>query len=246
MQMTAQKITPCLWFDTQAEEAAKFYASVFKNSKIGKISRYGKEGFEIHGKKAGTVMTAEFEIEGQKFLALNGGPQFKFNEAVSFQVHCENQQEIDYFWSALAEGGEEGPCGWLKDKFGLSWQVIPPGAAADADGREFRQGATGHAVDVADAQDRPRGPATGASRLNLATASSQQLSKGKDHASDTVSVLRRPLRGGDRVLQEGARRRGRDDDALQGKPGAAAARHGAARQRQQGHARVPAHQRRRR
>jgi len=123
--LAAQKITPCLWFDTQAEEAARFYASVFKNSKIGKISRYGKEGFEIHGKEAGTVMTAEFEIAGQKFLALNGGPQFKFNEAVSFQVHCETQEEIDYFWSKLAEGGQEGPCGWLKDKFGLSWQVIP-------------------------------------------------------------------------------------------------------------------------
>jgi len=123
--MTAQRITPCLWFDTQAEEAAKFYASVFKDSKVGKISRYGKEGFEIHGKQAGTVMTVEFEIAGQKFLALNGGPQFKFNEAVSFQVHCETQEEIDYFWSKLAEGGQEGPCGWLKDKFGLSWQVIP-------------------------------------------------------------------------------------------------------------------------
>ena len=125
MALAAQKVTPCLWFDTQAEEAARFYASVFKNSKIGKISRYGKEGFEIHGKEAGTVMTAEFEIAGQKFLALNGGPQFKFNEAVSFQVHCETQEEIDYFWSKLAEGGQEGPCGWLKDKFGLSWQVIP-------------------------------------------------------------------------------------------------------------------------
>jgi predicted 3-demethylubiquinone-9 3-methyltransferase (glyoxalase superfamily) len=123
--MTAQRITPCLWFDTQAEEAAKFYASVFKDSKVGKISRYGKEGFEVHGKQAGTVMTVEFEIAGQKFLALNGGPQFKFNEAVSFQVHCETQEEIDYFWSKLAEGGQEGPCGWLKDKFGLSWQVIP-------------------------------------------------------------------------------------------------------------------------
>jgi predicted 3-demethylubiquinone-9 3-methyltransferase (glyoxalase superfamily) len=100
MELTAKKITPCLWFDTQAEDAAKFYASVFKNSKIGKISRYGKEGFEVHGKKAGTVMTVEFEIEGQKFLALNGGPHFKFNEAVSFQVHCETQQEIDYFWSS--------------------------------------------------------------------------------------------------------------------------------------------------
>jgi len=123
--IAAQKITPCLWFDTQAEDAAKFYASVFKSSKVGKISRYGKEGFEIHGKQAGTVMTVEFEVAGQKFLALNGGPQFKFNEAVSFQVHCETQEEIDYFWSKLADGGEEGPCGWLKDKFGLSWQVIP-------------------------------------------------------------------------------------------------------------------------
>ena len=125
MELTAKKITPCLWFDTQAEEAAKFYASVFKNSKIGKVSRYGKEGFEVHGKKAGTVMTVEFELEGQKFLALNGGPHFKFNEAVSFQVNCETQQEIDHFWSELAKDGEEGPCGWLKDKFGLSWQVIP-------------------------------------------------------------------------------------------------------------------------
>jgi predicted 3-demethylubiquinone-9 3-methyltransferase (glyoxalase superfamily) len=125
MQLTAQKITPCLWFESQAEEAAKFYASVFKNSKIGKISRYGKEGFEIHRQKAGTVMTVEFEIEGQKFVALNGGPHFKFNEAVSFQVHCDTQQEIDHFWSKLGEGGQEQPCGWLKDKFGLSWQVIP-------------------------------------------------------------------------------------------------------------------------
>jgi predicted 3-demethylubiquinone-9 3-methyltransferase (glyoxalase superfamily) len=125
MELTAKKITPCLWFDTQAEEAAKFYASVFKNSKIGKVSRYGKEGFEVHGKMAGTVMTVEFELEGQKFLALNGGPHFKFNEAVSFQVHCETQQEIDHFWSELAKDGEEGPCGWLKDKFGLSWQIIP-------------------------------------------------------------------------------------------------------------------------
>jgi predicted 3-demethylubiquinone-9 3-methyltransferase (glyoxalase superfamily) len=125
MELTAKKITPCLWFDTQAEEAAKFYASVFKNSKIGKISRYGKEGFEVHGKKAGTVMTVEFELEGQKFLALNGGPHFKFNEAVSFQVPCETQEEIDHFWSELAKDGEEGRCGWLKDKFGLSWQVFP-------------------------------------------------------------------------------------------------------------------------
>jgi predicted 3-demethylubiquinone-9 3-methyltransferase (glyoxalase superfamily) len=125
MKITAQKITPCLWFDSQAEEAAKFYASIFKNSKVGRISRYGKEGHEVHGREAGSVMTVEFEIDGQKFLGLNGGPHFKFNEAVSFQVHCETQDEVDYFWSKLAQGGQEGPCGWLKDKFGLSWQVIP-------------------------------------------------------------------------------------------------------------------------
>ena len=125
MPITTQNLTPCLWFDTEAEAAAKHYASIFKNSKVGAVSRYGKEGKEIHGKEAGSVMTVEFEIEGQKFLALNGGPHFKFNEAVSFQVHCENQAEVDHFWSKLSQGGEEGPCGWLKDKFGLSWQVVP-------------------------------------------------------------------------------------------------------------------------
>jgi predicted 3-demethylubiquinone-9 3-methyltransferase (glyoxalase superfamily) len=112
-------------FDNEAEEAAKFYVSVFKNSKLGKVSRYGKEGFEVHGRPAGTVMTAEFELEGQKLVALNGGPHFKFNEAVSFQISCDSQEEVDYFWSKLCEGGEESQCGWLKDKFGLSWQVIP-------------------------------------------------------------------------------------------------------------------------
>jgi predicted 3-demethylubiquinone-9 3-methyltransferase (glyoxalase superfamily) len=125
MPVTTGKITPFLWFDSEAEEAAKFYVSVFKNSKLGKISRYGKEGFEVHGRPAGSVMTAEFELEGQRFVALNGGPHFKFNEAVSFQIHCENQQEVDYFWSKLCEGGEESHCGWLKDKYGLSWQVTP-------------------------------------------------------------------------------------------------------------------------
>ncbi len=125
MPIATQKIQPCLWFDTQAEAAAKHYVSIFKNSKIGRIGRYGKEGKEIHGKDAGTVMVVEFELEGQKFIALNGGPQFTFDEAVSFQVMCETQAEVDYFWSKLAEGGSEGPCGWLKDKFGLSWQVVP-------------------------------------------------------------------------------------------------------------------------
>lgn len=122
--MTNQ-IIPCLWFDYQAEEAVKFYTSVFENSGIGIINRYGKEGFEIHGQKEGTVLTVSFQINGQSFLALNGGPVFKFNESVSFQVFCETQEEIDYYWSKLSEGGQEGQCGWLKDKFGLSWQVIP-------------------------------------------------------------------------------------------------------------------------
>ena len=121
------KIAPCLWFDDQAEEAAKFYTSIFHNSKIGRIARYGKEGYEIHGKPAGTVLTVEFEIEGQTFTALNGGPAFKFNEAVSLQVLCETQAEVDYYWEKLSAGGDEQAqqCGWLKDKYGLSWQVVP-------------------------------------------------------------------------------------------------------------------------
>jgi predicted 3-demethylubiquinone-9 3-methyltransferase (glyoxalase superfamily) len=125
MATIKQKISPCLWFDTQAEDAAIFYTSVFKNSAITQISRYGKAGQEVHGKEPGSVMVVAFEIEGLAFTALNGGPQFKFDEAVSFQVMCETQDEIDYFWSELATGGQEGQCGWLKDKFGLSWQVVP-------------------------------------------------------------------------------------------------------------------------
>ena len=125
MATIKQKISPCLWFDTEAEDAAKFYTSVFKNSAITQISRYGKAGQEVHGKAPGSVMVVAFEIEGLAFTALNGGPQFKFDEAVSFQVMCDSQDEIDYFWSKLSAGGQEGPCGWLKDKFGLSWQVVP-------------------------------------------------------------------------------------------------------------------------
>jgi predicted 3-demethylubiquinone-9 3-methyltransferase (glyoxalase superfamily) len=125
MPIAQQKITPCLWFDTEAEAAANHYVSIFKNSKIVKIGRYGKEGKEIHGKQAGSVMAVEFEIEGQKFVGLNGGPQFKFTEAISFQITCDSQAEIDHFWSGLTEGGKEVQCGWLKDKFGLSWQVVP-------------------------------------------------------------------------------------------------------------------------
>lgn len=120
-----QKITPCLWFDDQAEEAAKFYIAVFKNGSIEKISRYGKEGFEIHHKPAGSVMTVIFELNGQKYMALNGGPDFKFNESVSFIVNCKSQEEVDYFWEKLSASGEEGPCGWLKDKYHLSWQITP-------------------------------------------------------------------------------------------------------------------------
>ena len=119
------KIAPCLWFDNQAEEAANFYTSIFRNSKIKSISYYGKEGYEIHGQKEGTVLTVNFKINGQPFTALNGGPIFKFNESVSFQVFCKTQEEIDNYWSKLTDGGEEGQCGWLKDKFGVSWQIVP-------------------------------------------------------------------------------------------------------------------------
>ncbi len=122
-----QRITPCLWFDNQAEEAARFYTSVFRNSRIGRISRYGKEGHEIHGRPEGSVMTVEFEIDGHGFIALNGGPVFKFNEAISFQVHCETQEEVDYHWEKLSEDGDPSAqqCGWLKDKYGVSWQIVP-------------------------------------------------------------------------------------------------------------------------
>jgi len=123
--MASQNITPCLWFDNQAEQAANFYTSIFKNSKILNISRYAKEGFEIHGREAGSVMTVNFQLNGQPFIALNGGPVFKFSEAISFQVLCETQQEIDYYWERLTAGGQEVQCGWLKDKFGVSWQIVP-------------------------------------------------------------------------------------------------------------------------
>lgn len=119
-------ITPYLWFDTQAEEAARFYISIFKNSKLGGITYYGNEGKEITGKPAGEVMTVAFELDGQEFLTLNGGPAFKFTEAISFLVDCEDQQEVDYYWERLtADGGQEVQCGWLKDRYGLSWQIIP-------------------------------------------------------------------------------------------------------------------------
>jgi predicted 3-demethylubiquinone-9 3-methyltransferase (glyoxalase superfamily) len=114
-------ITPCLWFDTQGEEAAEFYTSIFKNSRILDTARYGEAG----PREAGSVMTVSFELDGQKFVALNGGPQFTFSEAVSFQVDCRSQEEVDEYWSRLGDGGEEGPCGWLKDRYGVSWQIVP-------------------------------------------------------------------------------------------------------------------------
>jgi predicted 3-demethylubiquinone-9 3-methyltransferase (glyoxalase superfamily) len=121
-----QKITPCLWFDSQAEEAAKFYVSIFKKSKIRNMTRYGEAGAEVSGRPKGSVMTITFEIEGQEFVALNGGPHFTFSEAISLMVKCETQKEIDETWEKLSHGGEEGPCGWLKDKYGLSWQIVSP------------------------------------------------------------------------------------------------------------------------
>jgi predicted 3-demethylubiquinone-9 3-methyltransferase (glyoxalase superfamily) len=120
-----QKITPFLWFDNQAEEAANFYVSIFKNSKVGGTTRYDEAGAKAAGRPVGTAMTVEFELDGQEFVALNGGPQFKFTEAVSFVVNCITQEEVDYFWEQLTEGGQEVQCGWLKDKYGLSWQVVP-------------------------------------------------------------------------------------------------------------------------
>jgi predicted 3-demethylubiquinone-9 3-methyltransferase (glyoxalase superfamily) len=121
------KIAPCLWFDGKAEEAAAFYTAIFPNSKIVQVARYGEAGKEVHGQKAGTAMTVAFELDGQLFTGLNGGPLFKFNEAISLQVMCDTQQEVDYFWEKLGAGGDPKAqqCGWLKDKFGVSWQVVP-------------------------------------------------------------------------------------------------------------------------
>ena len=122
-----QKIVPCLWFDSQAEEAVNFYASIFKNSKIGSVARYGEAGAKASGRPKGTVMTITFQLEGQEFLALNGGPIFKFTEAISFIVNCKTQKELDRLWKKLSEGGDEKAqqCGWLKDKYGVSWQIVP-------------------------------------------------------------------------------------------------------------------------
>jgi predicted 3-demethylubiquinone-9 3-methyltransferase (glyoxalase superfamily) len=124
---TKRKITPCLWFDSEAEEAAEFYIAIFKNSKITDVSRYGEAGKDIHGKEPGSAMVVAFELDGHSFTGMNGGPIFKFSEAISFQIDCETQEEVDHFWEKLSEGGdkEAQQCGWLKDKFGVSWQIVP-------------------------------------------------------------------------------------------------------------------------
>jgi predicted 3-demethylubiquinone-9 3-methyltransferase (glyoxalase superfamily) len=124
-EMSTQKITPHLWFEDNAEEAAKFYTSIFKNSRVIDIAHYEESAAEVSGRPKGTVMTVRFELEGQQFMALNGGPIFKFSPAISFLVSCETQQEIDNLWEKLSEGGEQEQCGWLKDKFGISWQIVP-------------------------------------------------------------------------------------------------------------------------
>jgi predicted 3-demethylubiquinone-9 3-methyltransferase (glyoxalase superfamily) len=123
--MKLQRIVPCLWFDEQAEEAARFYASIFPNSTVGTVTRYGESASKAAHRPAGSVMTVGFELDGQKFLGLNGGPIFPFTEAVSFMVYCDSQEELDRYWTALSAGGQEGVCGWLKDRYGLSWQIVP-------------------------------------------------------------------------------------------------------------------------
>lgn len=138
IQAVKPRISPCLWFDNQAEDAARFYLGIFPNAKITKTAYYGEAGREFHGKPPGSVMTVAFELDGQSFTALNGGPVFKFNEAISFQVMCDTQDEVDHYWDKLSEGGDEQAqqCGWLKDKYGVSWQIVPavlPNMVSDAD-----------------------------------------------------------------------------------------------------------------
>ena len=127
MSKRIHTIVPCLWFDDQAEAAANFYVGIFPNSRITAMSRYGEAGREVHGREPGSVLTVDFELDGQRFTALNGGPAFRFNEAVSFQIHCDDQEELDYYWERLSAGGDPNAqqCGWLKDRYGLSWQVVP-------------------------------------------------------------------------------------------------------------------------
>ena len=183
-------ITPCLWFDTEGEEAATFYTSIFPNSRITDVSYYGEAG----PRPAGTVMTVAFELDGQQFVALNGGPDFTFNEAISFQVSCETQQDVDRYWSKLSEGGEEGPCGWLKDRFGVSWQIVPtalPKLLADPDSgksqRVMRAMLNMKKIEI-DALERAAAETRGTS----------------DHAEDhPVAVVRHRGRGGRELLHLG-------------------------------------------
>ena len=144
-------ITPCMWFDTQAEEAATFYTSIFENSRITEVTRYNEAG----RRPAGMVMTVAFELDGQRFIGLNGGPQFTFSEAISFQVPCDSQDEVDRFWQALGDGGEHGPCGWVKDRFGVSWQVFPRRLIELLTRVRRRDERARHRGDAPDGQDRP-------------------------------------------------------------------------------------------
>ena len=159
MVRALQKITPSLWFDSEAQEAARFHVAIFENARIGEIGLYGKEGFEIHGRPEGSVMTVEFEIAGQSFTALNGGPHFQVNEAISFQLPCETQEVIDHYWERLAAGGEIQQCGWLKDKFGVSLSDIPGGLTGDDAG--YRQGGAGDARYARHEESRYRRIASG-------------------------------------------------------------------------------------
>ncbi len=162
-----QRISPCMWFDDQAEQAANFYTSIFPNSRIVTLSRYGDEGTEIHGRAPGSVMTVAFELDGQAFTALNGGPVFTFNEAISFQVYCDSQQEIDHFWDRLSDRGDPNAqqCGWLKDRFGASWQVVPRvliGMMTDRDGDKADRAMAAmlkmKKLDIAELERAYRGP----------------------------------------------------------------------------------------
>jgi len=168
-----QRLRPCLWFDSQAEEAARFYVGVFENSRILKTTRYGQAGHDIHGRPEGSVMTVEFELEGQKFTALNGGPHFRFNEAVSFEIHCETQEEIDYYWEKLTADGDPKAqqCGWLKDRFGLSWQVVPTeltemltDETSEASQRAFEAMLQMKKLDIAELKRAYEGESSGARR----------------------------------------------------------------------------------
>jgi predicted 3-demethylubiquinone-9 3-methyltransferase (glyoxalase superfamily) len=160
------RISPCLWFDSEAEEAARYYVGIFKNSKITNVSRYGEAGKEIHGRPPGSVMVVSFELDGVPFTGLNGGPMFKFNEAISLQVHCDTQQEIDDYWEQLGAGGDPNAqqCGWLKDKFGLSWQIVPSametmfhGEATAASNRAMAAMLTMKKIDMAEVERAYRG-----------------------------------------------------------------------------------------